>query len=82
MNRTAVKRPRRPIEFSRAVGRALRRAGKRARAIAKAHGTPVYVWKDGKVVAEKPKGPTPHRPAGAAGNPFQPKTAPSSLQRS
>ena len=37
-------------EFSAAVGRALRRAAKAARM----HGTPVYVWKDGKVVAEKP----------------------------
>jgi hypothetical protein len=43
-----------PDEFAKAVGRALRRAGKRARAIARAHGTPVYVWKNGKVVAEKP----------------------------
>ena len=34
-------------EFAKAVGRALRRAGKRARAVAKAHGTPVYVWKNG-----------------------------------
>jgi hypothetical protein len=41
-------------EFAKAVGRALRRAGKRARAVAKAHGTPVYVMKNGKVVAEKP----------------------------
>jgi hypothetical protein len=37
-------------EFSAAVGRALRRAAKTARM----HGTPVYVWKNGKVVAEKP----------------------------
>ena len=41
-------------EFAKAVGRALRRAGKRARVIARAYGTPVYVWKNGKVVAEKP----------------------------
>jgi hypothetical protein len=41
-------------EFSKAVGRALRRAGKRARVIARAYGTPVYVLKNGKVVAEKP----------------------------
>jgi len=40
--------------FAVDVGRALRRAGKRARAIARMHGTPVYVWKNGKVVAEKP----------------------------
>jgi len=41
-------------EFSRAVGRALRRAGKEARRIARMHGTPVWVIKDGKIVAEKP----------------------------
>lgn len=54
MNRTGAKRSRKPNALSRAAGKALRRAGKRARAVAKAHGTPVYVWKDGKVVAEKP----------------------------
>ena len=36
------------------AGRALRRAGLVARKIARAHGTPVYIWRDGKVVAEKP----------------------------
>ncbi|HEY5542918.1 MAG TPA: hypothetical protein VIM04_06655 [Candidatus Binatia bacterium] len=41
-------------EFSAAVGRALRRAAKTARKTARMHGTPIYVWKDGKVVAEKP----------------------------
>jgi hypothetical protein len=41
-------------EFSAAVGRALRRAAKVARKTARMHGTPVYVWKNGKVVAEKP----------------------------
>lgn len=41
-------------EFSRAVGRALRRAGKEARRIARMHGTSVWVIKDGKIVAEKP----------------------------
>jgi hypothetical protein len=38
-------------EFSDAVGRALRRA---ARKTARMHGTSVYFWKNGKVVAEKP----------------------------
>jgi hypothetical protein len=37
-----------------AVGQALRRAAKVARKTARMHGTPVYYWKDGKVVAEKP----------------------------
>jgi len=41
-------------EFSDAVGRALRRAAKVARRTARMHGTPIYIWKDGKVVAEKP----------------------------
>ena len=41
-------------EFSAAVGRALRRAAKVARKTARMHGTPVYYWKNGKVVAEKP----------------------------
>jgi hypothetical protein len=43
-----------PNEFSRAVGRALRRAARRAREVARTHGTPIYIWKDGKVVAVKP----------------------------
>lgn len=41
-------------EFSRAVLRALRRAGKRARQVARMHGTPIYILKNGKVVAVKP----------------------------
>ncbi len=40
--------------FAKSVGRALRRAAKSARKTARAHGTPIYVWKDGKVVALKP----------------------------
>ncbi|MBI3852949.1 MAG: hypothetical protein HY298_22060 [Verrucomicrobia bacterium] len=41
-------------DFSAAVGRALRRAAKVARKTARMHGTPIYVWRGGKVVAEKP----------------------------
>ncbi|HOX00970.1 MAG TPA: hypothetical protein P5555_01070 [Candidatus Paceibacterota bacterium] len=37
-----------------AAGRALRRAALVARKTARAYGTPIYLWKDGKVVAEKP----------------------------
>ena len=37
-----------------AVGRALRRAARRARETARRYGTPIYVMKDGKVVAIKP----------------------------
>ena len=41
-------------EFSDAVGRALRRAAKVARKTARMYGTPIYIWENGKVVAEKP----------------------------
>jgi hypothetical protein len=36
------------------VGGALRRAAKDARKTARMHGTPVYVWENGRVVATKP----------------------------
>ena len=45
---------RRPESFADGVGRALRRAAKDARKIARMYGTPIYVWENGKVVAEKP----------------------------
>ena len=44
----------RPTELSAAVGRALRRSARVARKVARMHGTPIYVWRDGKVVALKP----------------------------
>lgn len=47
-------RPIKPNDFSKAVGRSLRRAAKEARRVARMHGTPVYVMKNGKIVAEKP----------------------------
>ncbi|MGH6630207.1 MAG: hypothetical protein ACREVM_09695 [Burkholderiales bacterium] len=40
--------------FAGAVGDALRRSARVARKSALRYGTPIYVWKDGKVVAEKP----------------------------
>jgi len=43
-----------PKSFAAAVGAALRRAAKVARKTARDHGTPIYFWRDGKVVAEKP----------------------------
>ena len=52
MNTKATKA--RTRAFAAEVGRALRRAARSARKIARAHGTPVYIWKDGRVVAEKP----------------------------
>jgi hypothetical protein len=36
------------------AGRALRRAQQVARKTARMYGTPIYFWRDGKVVAEKP----------------------------
>lgn len=41
-------------DLAGAVGRALRRAARVARKTARMHGTPIYVLRDGKVVAEKP----------------------------
>jgi hypothetical protein len=41
-------------EFSRAVGRALRRSARRAREVARMYGTSIYVVKNGKIVAIKP----------------------------
>jgi hypothetical protein len=49
----ARKKPR-VQSFAAMVGRALRRAGVAARKTARMHGTPLYVWRDGKIVAEKP----------------------------
>jgi hypothetical protein len=39
--------------FAAIVSRALRRSAKKARQVARMHGTLVYVWKDGKAVGEK-----------------------------
>jgi hypothetical protein len=49
-----VRKRSRPMSFAAAVGRALRRAGVTARQTARMHHTLLYVWKAGKVVAEKP----------------------------
>jgi len=40
--------------FASSVEPALKRAAKVARKTARMYGTPVYVWKNGRVVAEKP----------------------------
>jgi hypothetical protein len=40
--------------FFDSVERAMRRMPKRVRQIARMYGTPIYVWKNGKVVAKKP----------------------------
>jgi hypothetical protein len=47
-----IKRPGKTVPTTAAkVGRALRRAAKDARRIARMHGVPIYVWEKGKVVA-------------------------------
>ena len=43
-----------PNQLSRAVARGLRRAALRARETARRYGMPIYIWKDGKIVAVKP----------------------------
>lgn len=40
--------------FYESVAKAMRRMPQRVREIAKMHGTPIYVWENGKVVAKKP----------------------------
>lgn len=47
-------RKKRHKTFAASVAPALRRAGRTARRIARAYGTPIYLWRNGKVVAEKP----------------------------
>ena len=39
---------------TKAITRALQRSARRAREVARMHGTPIYVLKDGKIVAIKP----------------------------
>ena len=48
------KSKKRSDDLAMTVGRALRRSANAARRVARAHGTPIYIWRDGKVVAEKP----------------------------
>ena len=43
-----------PNPLSRAVARGLQRSAQRARETARQFGTPIYIWKDGKIVAVKP----------------------------
>lgn len=51
---TTSTRSKTPQSFATGVGRALRRAAKAAHKTARQHGTPIYVWEKGKVVAKKP----------------------------
>jgi hypothetical protein len=41
-------------EFFEAVERGMQDAADAARKIARMHGTPIYVWEKGKIVAKKP----------------------------
>jgi hypothetical protein len=53
--RDRPRRPRKPkATLAVRAGRALRRAALDARKTARFYGTPIYVWRNGKVVAEKP----------------------------
>jgi hypothetical protein len=54
---TRRKTPKKPESFAAGVGRGMRRAAKTARKVARMHGTPVYFWENGKVVAKKPQEP-------------------------
>jgi hypothetical protein len=40
--------------FADQVGKALKRSANNARKLARQYGTPVYIWRDGKVIALKP----------------------------
>jgi hypothetical protein len=51
---TGRKPPKKPGSFAAGVGRGMRRVDRTAREVARMHGTPIYVWEDGKVVAKKP----------------------------
>jgi hypothetical protein len=54
MKRKPAKSSRPRDDATLTIGRALRRAARRARETARKHGTPIYVSKYGKVVAIKP----------------------------
>jgi hypothetical protein len=47
-------KPRKPLPLTSAAGKALVRAAKAARRTARMYGTPVYIEKNGKIVALRP----------------------------
>lgn len=51
---TAVRKKKRSNDFAKDVGVALRQAARTARKTARMHGTPIYVWEKGRVVAKRP----------------------------
>ena len=52
MKATTAKTPK--TEFAAAAGRVLRRSAKVARKTAKMHGMPIYISRNGKIVAVQP----------------------------
>jgi hypothetical protein len=52
------KSPKRYETSATGVGRGMRRAARTAREVARMHGTPMYVWENGKVVAKDPNDET------------------------
>jgi hypothetical protein len=46
--------PKTAESFAAGVGRGLRLAARSARKTARAYGTPLYIWENGKIVAKKP----------------------------
>lgn len=49
-----AKKSKESARFAREVGKSLRLAAHEARKVARMHGTPIYVWENGKVVAKRP----------------------------
>ena len=54
MTTKILRKTKKKDETTKAITRALQRSARRAREVARMHGTPIYVMKDGKVVAIKP----------------------------
>jgi hypothetical protein len=50
-----MKKSDKPTELAMKATKALRRAARTARKIALAYGTPIYIEKNGKIIALKPK---------------------------
>jgi hypothetical protein len=44
----------RSVAFAAAEGSALRRSPRVTRKTARAHSSPIYIWRNGKILAEKP----------------------------
>jgi hypothetical protein len=51
--RKSTRQKKKPESFAAGVSCGLRLAARAARKVARAHGTPIYVWDNGKVVAKQ-----------------------------